>query len=393
MTYMKTIQQAQVKSKNVLIRIDADVPMAKEWTDGNTREIIDDGRLRASIPTIKFLLEKGAQKITIMGHADQPEGIDFNYSLWPVANRLAELLGFEQRFFKPQLNFPIDEKIIIYENMRFDPREEKNDPTLAQDLAKGQDIFVQDAFATAHRAHASTVGVAKLLPSYAGMSVQKEVENLKEILASPKEGFTIIIGGKKAEDKLPMIENLFDKAENFLVGGIVGSTFLAAKGVNLGKSLVEKEILAQAKEILEKFEKNNKNILLPVDLLLSKSVEKPLEIKHESIESLGDVADYFVVDIGVETAANFIYTINNSSTIFWNGNMGVSEVEEFRKSTWKIAEAIANSNSRKYAGGGDTTAFIRKMGIAENFDFVSNAGGATLEFLAGKTLSGLEVLE
>jgi len=390
---MKTLQQAQVKSKNVLIRIDADVPMAKEWTDGNTREIIDDGRLRASIPTIKFLLEKGAQKITIMGHADQPEGIDFNYSLWPVANRLAELLGFEQRFFKPQLNFPIDEKIIIYENMRFDPREEKNDPTLAQDLAKGQDIFVQDAFATAHRAHASTVGVAKLLPSYAGMSVQKEVENLKEILASPKEGFTIIIGGKKAEDKLPMIENLFDKAENFLVGGIVGSTFLAAKGVNLGKSLVEKEILAQAKEILEKFEKNNKNILLPVDLLLSKSVEKPLEIKHESIESLGDVADYFAVDIGVETAANFIYTINNSSTIFWNGNMGVSEVEEFRKSTWKIAEAIANSNSRKYAGGGDTTAFIRKMGIAENFDFVSNAGGATLEFLAGKTLSGLEVLE
>lgn len=390
---MKTIQEAQIEGKNVLLRIDADVPMAKGWTDGNTREIIDDGRLRASIPTIQFLLEKGAQKITIMGHADQPEGIDFNYSLWPVANRISSLLGYKNEFFKPQINYALDERIIIYENMRFDPREEKNDPTLAQELAKNQDIFVQDAFATAHRAHASTFGVAKLLPSYAGMSVQKEVENLKKILASPKGGFTIIIGGEKVEDKLPVIENLFDKAENFLIGGVVGSTFLAAKGIKLGKSLVEKEILSEAKKILEKFEKNNRKILLPVDLLLSKSVEKPIKTKHESIEDLKDIADYFAVDIGVETAANFIYTINHSSAIFWNGNMGVSEVEEFRKSTWKIAEAIANSNSRKYAGGGDTTAFIRKMGIAENFDFISNAGGATLEYLAGKTLPGLEVLE
>jgi len=390
---MKKVQEAKVEGKNVLIRIDTDVPMQKEWTDGNTREIVDDGRLRASIPTIKFLLEKGAQKITIMGHADQPEGIDFNYSLWPVATRISSLLGYKNEFFKPQINYCLDEKIVIYENMRFDPREEKNDPSLAQELAKNNDLFVQDAFATAHRAHASTVGVAKILPSFAGMSVQKEVEGLRQILASPKNGFTIIIGGKKVEDKLPMIENLFERCENFLIGGVVASTFLAAKGVNLGKSLVEKEILSQAKEILEKFEKNNKNILLPVDLLLSKSVEKPIETKHESIENLTGLADYFAVDIGVETAANFIYTINNSSTIFWNGNMGVSEVEEFRKSTWKIAEAIANSNSRKYAGGGDTTAFIRKMGIAENFDFVSNAGGATLEFLAGKTLPGLEVLE
>jgi len=390
---MRTIQEAQIEGKNVLMRIDTDVPMAKEWTDGNTREIIDDERLRASIPTIKYLLEKGAQKICIMGHLDQPKDLDFNYSLWPVANRLSALLGFQNQFFKPQMNYPLDEKIIIYENMRFDHREEKNDPSLAQELAKNQDLFVQDAFATCHRAHASTVGVTKLLPSYAGMSVQKEVENLKKILASPKEGFTIIIGGEKVEDKLPVIENLFDKAENFLIGGVVGSTFLAAKGIKLGKSLVEKEILSEAKKILEKFEKNNRKILLPVDLLLSKSVEKPIETKHESVENLTDIADYFAVDIGVETAANFIYTINNSSTIFWNGNMGVSEVEEFRKSTWKIAEAIANSNSRKYAGGGDTTAFIRKMGIAENFDFVSNAGGATLEFLAGKLLPGLEVLE
>lgn len=391
---MKKIQEAQIEDKNILVRIDTDVPMAKEWTDGNTREILDDERLRASIPTIRYLLEKGAKKITIMGHADQPKGVDFNYSLWPIANRLAELLGFEQRYFKPQINFPVDERIIIYENMRFDPREEKNDPTLAQDLAKNQDFFVQDAFASCHRAHASTVGVAKLLPSYAGMAIQKEVENLSQIIASPAEGCTIIIGGKKTQDKLPMIENLMDKAENFLIGGVVGNTFLAAKGYNLGKSLIEGDVLEEAREILQKFAQNPaKKLLLPVDLIFSRSLEKAEDIRHENLEDISALDDFFAVDIGAETTANFLVVIKNSRTIFWNGNLGVSEVDEFRKNTWKIAEAIANSKSQKYAGGGDTSSFIRQVGLGNNFDFISNGGGATLEFLAGKPLPGLEVLE
>ena len=384
----------KIKDKNVLLRIDTDVPMAKEWTDGNTREIVDDERLRASIPTIKYLLEKGAQKITIIGHAGQPEGVDFNYSLWPVANRISSLLGYKTQFFKPQINYCLDEKIIIYENMRFDPREEKNDPNLAKDLVKDQDLFVQDAFATCHRAHASTFGVAKLLPSYAGMAVQREVENLSRVIASPAEGCTIIIGGKKTEDKLPMIENLIDKAENFLIGGVVANTFLTAKGLNLGKSLVETAVLDRAREIIKKFEESpDKKFLLPVDLLFSKSLEKPEEIRQESVDYLDKIDNYYAVDIGIETLSNFLVVIKNSNTIFWNGNMGVSEVEEFQKSTWKIAEAIANSTARKYAAGGDTSSFIRKVGLENNFDFMSNAGGATLEFLAGKTLPGLEVLE
>ena len=391
---MKKIQEAQIEGKNVLVRIDTDVPMAKEWTDGNTREIVDDERLRASIPTIKYLIEKGAKKISIMGHVGQQKGVDFNYSLWPVANHLAELLGFEKRFFKPQINFPIDERIIIFENIRFDPREENNDPTLAQELAKDQAFFVQDAFATCHRAHASTVGVAKLLPSYAGMAVQKEVENLSKVLETPAEGYTIIIGGKKTADKLPVIENLLNKAENFLIGGVVANTFLAAQGFNLGKSLVETESLGEAKKVLDKFANNPaKQLLLPVDLVFSRSTKEPLELKHENLEDLKNNNDYFAVDLGAETTANFLVTIKKSRAIFWNGNMGISEVEEFKKSTWRIAEAIANSDGQKFAGGGDTSSFIRKVGLENNFNFLSNGGGATLKFLTGVKLPGLEVLE
>jgi len=391
---MKKVQEAQIEGKNVLVRIDTDVPMEKQWTDGNTREILDDERLRASIPTIKYLLEKGAQKITIMGHVGQPKGVDLNFSLWPIANQLSTLLGYKTEFFKPQINYSLDAKIILYENMRFDPQEEANDPGLAQELAKNQNFFVQDAFATCHRAHASTVGVAKLLPSYAGMAVQKEVENLSRVIASPAEGCTIIIGGKKTEDKLPMIENLIDKAENFLIGGVVGNTFLAAKGYNLGKSLIEIDVLEEAREILQKFAQNPaKKLLLPVDLIFSRSLEKAEDIRHENLEDVSNVGDFFAVDIGAETTANFLVTIKNSKTIFWNGNLGVSEVEEFRKNTWHIAEAIANSRAKKYAGGGDTSSFIRQVGLANNFNFISNGGGATLEFLAGKPLPGLEVLK
>ncbi len=391
---MKKIQEAQIEGRNILVRIDTDVPMAKEWTDGQTREILDDERLRASIPTIRYLLEKDAKKIAIMGHVGQPKGVDLNFSLWPIANQLSVLLGYKTEFFKPQLNYCLDEKIIIYENMRFDPREEKNDPGLAQDLAKNQDFFVQDAFASCHRAHASTVGVAKLLPSYAGMAVQKEVENLSQVIASPAEGCTIIIGGKKTEDKLPMIANLLGKAENFLIGGVVANTFLAAKGYNLGKSLIETEVLSKAREILQKFASNpSKKLLMPVDLIFSRSKDMPVDLRHENIEDLNNIDDFFAVDIGAETTANFLVTIKNSRTIFWNGNLGVSEVEEFRKNTWKIAEAIANSRAQKYAGGGDTSSFIRQVGLENNFDFISNGGGATLEFLAGKPLPGLEVLE
>ncbi|MCL5407389.1 MAG: phosphoglycerate kinase [Patescibacteria group bacterium] len=370
---MKNIQDIQVNNKNVLARIDADVPIE----DG---VVLDDKRLQASVPTLKYLLENGA-KVTIIGHIGRPKGKEITeLKIRPVEDKLIELLG-------THLNWQ------ILENLRFNAGEEENDPEFAKLLVTGQDLFVQDAFAVCHRAHASTVGIAKLLPTYAGLSVQREVGGLQKILKSPKEGFTIIIGGKKAEDKLPVITNLFEKAENFLIGGVVANTFLAAKGVKLGKSLIESQVLGQAKEILAKFEHDpKKKLLLPVDLVFSKSIEEPLELRYENIADLNHLDNYFACDLGEETTANFVVAIKNSKTIFWNGNMGISEVEKFRKSTWRVAEAIANNDGQKYAGGGDTTSFIRQLGLAENFDFLSIGGGATLEFLSGKTLPGLEVL-
>jgi len=371
---MKKVQEAKIKDKNVLVRIDADVPIVNGFID-------DDTRLKASIPTLKYLLEGGA-RATIIGHIGRPKGKeDPNLKIRPIEDKLIEFLGTHNNWQ-------------ILENLRFNKGEEENDPEFAKQLIVGQDVFIQDAFATCHRAHASTVGVAKLLPSYAGMSVFREVEGLSKILDSPKEGFLIIIGGRKAEDKLPVIENLFDKAESFIIGGVVASTFLAGKGCDLGKSLIEKEVLPDTKKILAKFSQDaSKKLLLPKDLLFSRSIEKPIDAQELDIGAADKMADLMGVDIGAETISNYKFEIKNAKTIFWNGNMGVSEVPEFARGTWTIAEAIGNAEAKIYAGGGDTAAFIRKVGLGDNFDFISNAGGATLEYMAGKKLPGLEVLE
>lgn len=371
---MKKIQSTQVNDKNVLVRIDADVPIK----DG---VVTDDHRLRASVPTLKHLLENGA-KLTIIGHVGRPKGKEVpELKIRPVEDKLIELLGTHNNWQ-------------ILENLRFNKGEEENDPEFVKMLTTGQDLFVQDAFADCHRAHASIIGVAKLLPSYAGMSVQHEVEGLKEILASPEEGFTIIIGGRKAEDKLPVIDNLLEKAQNFIIGGVVASTFLAGRGIKLGKSLIEEEVLSDTKKILQKFKNNpSKKLLLPTDLLFSRSVEKPVDIQEINVASAAEIGDLMGVDVGAETIANYKYEIKKAKTIFWNGNMGVSEVPAFSKGTWTIAEAIGNADAKKYAGGGDTSAFIHRVGLSDNFDFISNAGGATLEYMAGKKLPGLEVLE
>ena len=384
---MKKIQEAQVKDKNILVRLDLDVAFESEWTNGNTPQIVDDERLKASIPTIKFLLENDVAKITLIGHLDRPKGIDFQRSLWPVANRIAELLGYKSQFSKPQQTYDIDGKIIIFDNLRFNPGEEKNDREFAQELAQGQDIFVQDAFATCHRNHASMVGVAKFLPSYAGFSVQKEAQNLSKILHSPKEGFTIIIGGKKAIDKLPVIENLLDKAEHFLIGGVVANTFLASQGYNLGETLIENEIFQKGRAIIK-----SGKLSLPKDLLFSKSLKNSNEFRIFPLDQLGEISDSFAVDIGPATITSYKEIIKSSQTIFWNGNLGISEIEAFSQGTQEIAEAIISSGAHKYAGGGDTTAFIRQHQLEKAFDFISTGGGAALEFLAGGELPGLKVL-
>jgi len=387
---MKKIQEAQIEGKNVLVRIDMDIAIETKWTDGNTGQIVDDGRLRASIPTIKFLLEKGAAKIYIIGHLDRPRGIDFKHSLFPIANRLSGLLGFPQRFCKPEQLYELNEKIIIFENLRFNPGEEKNNPEFAKELAQDKDLFVQDAFATCHRSHASTVGIKNILPSYIGLSVQKEVENLTKLVG--ENDLTIIIGGRKAKDKLPVIENLASKTRVFLIGGVVANTFLKVSGYDVGKSLVETEIVEKTKEI---FESQKNKIKLPVDVVISKSFAHPEAQKVLNVTELnkGLMTDFYIVDIGPETIKIFKNEIFEAQTIFINGNLGVSEVPEFSPGTREIAQAIVDAKAQKYAGGGDTTSFIRKNHLEDKFDFLSNGGGATLEFLAGKKLPGLEALK
>lgn len=323
---MKKIQDTEIKDKNVLVRIDADVPIV----DG---VVLDDERLQASIPTLKYLIENGA-KVTIIGHIGRPKGKELpELKMLPVEDKLIELLGTHQNWQ-------------ILENLRFNAGEEKNDPEFVAHLVAGQDLFVQDAFATCHRNHASTVGVAKLLPTYAGMSVQKEIEELTKLLQNPPRPFVLIVGGAKVEDKKPVIDNLLNKVDQVLVGGVVANEFQK-----------EKENLSE-------------KIILPID-------------GRPSIEGL---------DIGPKTIENFKEIISRAKTIFWAGTMGKYEDPQYALGSEEIAEAIVVSGAKKYAGGGDTTSFIRQNNLQDKFDFLSTGGGATLEFLAGKTLPGLEVL-
>lgn len=323
---MKIIDKTNLNNKNVLVRIDADVPI-------EAGVVTDDERLKASIPTLKYLLENGA-KVTIIGHIDRPGGQEVeDLKMRPVEDKLIELLGTHQNWQ-------------ILENLRFNPGEEKNDPEFVKQLVAGQDIFVQDAFATCHRAHASTLGVAELLPSYAGLSLQKEVENLSKLLENPARPFVIIIGGAKIEDKEPVITGLLDKADKILVGGRV------------------------ANELQKEKEQLSPKIILPVD-------------GRPELEGL---------DIGPKTIEIFKKEITDAKTIFWAGPMGKCEDPEYCPGTKEIAQAIASSAAQKYVGGGDTATFIRKIGLSDKFDFISTGGGATLEYLSGKKLPGLEVL-
>ncbi len=365
---LQDLRTANSKGKNVLLRIDTDVPI-------ENGKVTDDERLKASIPTIKHLLADSA-KVTIIGHIGRPKGeVVESLRMRPVEERLEELLGTHNSWQ-------------ILENLRFDPREEANDPSFVQELTKDQEVFVQDAFAACHRSHASTFGVAQILPSYAGLSVQKEVDNLTTLLQA--EDMTIIIGGKKAEDKLPVISSLFQKTENVLTGGVVANTFLVKKGFNLGRSLVEEEVFQEAEDIVAQFDKSEKTIFLPQDLVLSRSVEKQIGMKVLSIDDMNEeIKDYFAVDIGPQTIQKYKKMIVQAKVIFFNGNMGVSEVGEFSTGTMEIARAIIESQAKKYAGGGDTAKFLRDNNMADKFDYISNGGGATLDFLAGKNLPGL----
>lgn len=381
---LRTLDQLDLQGKTVLLRTDYNVPIK----DG---VVHDDFRIRASLPTIKYLLEKQC-RIIIVSHLGRPEGKPSEeFSLRPTAKRLTDLLRQKITFAKTidaakQLNDPI----IILENLRFDPREEANDPGLAKELASLADVFVDDAFANVHRNHASMTGVAKLLPGAIGLLVQQEVDTLSDVMQKPKKPFLAVVGGAKVADKIDLIEQLLVKANTLLVGGAMANTFLASQGINIGASVYEAEELAQAKKLLAKARRNNVRVILPSDVVVAKKIEAGAESRTINLSDLA--TDDIIVDIGPRTIKAGLDTIKDGGTVLWNGPLGVDEIPEFAKGTLRLARGIIVSKAHSVIGGGDTADVLDKAGLHQKFSFVSTGGGAALELLAGKELPALAAL-
>lgn len=389
----KTVRDIDFKNKRALVRVDFNVPMK----DG---KITDDFRIKSSLKTIEYLLEKGA-KVVLMSHLGRPKGqYNKEFSLKAVANRLEELLGRKVVFF--DLETPtsdetvaaskdFDGSILLLQNTRFNAGEEKNDAEFAKELAKHGDVFVNDAFGTAHRAHSSNVGVSQLMPAVAGFLVEDEIKYIKENLDNPKHPFVAILGGAKVSDKIGVIENLIKKVDKIIIGGAMANTFLKAKGYCMGKSLVEDDKIELAKELLENANKNNVEILLPVDLVLTNDLDNSDVIKMVDLDA--DKADLMAVDIGDKTIQLFKDAIKEAKLVIWNGPMGVFENKNFSKGTFEIAKAVAESDAISIIGGGDSSLAVKLSGYEDKVTHVSTGGGASLEMMEGKELPGISALQ
>ena len=388
-----SIDEVQVRGKKVLVRVDFNVPL-----DDN-RQITDDTRIKAALPTINYLRDQGA-KIILVSHLGRPKGkVNPQYSLAPVAVRLSELLGKEVIMAKDCIGQQVEEEInrlgegdvALLENVRFYEEEEKNNPDFARKLAALADIYVNDAFGTAHRAHASTEGGTKYLPAYAGFLMKKEIDVMSKALENPTRPFTALIGGAKVSDKISVIENLLKKVDTLIIGGGMANTFLKAQGLEIGKSLVEEDKIDLAREILDKAKNNGLEILLPTDVVVSK------EFKADSPSRVVQVSaiepDDYALDIGPQSCELFAAKVIASQTVIWNGPMGVFEMEQFARGTEKIAQAMAQCRGTTIVGGGDSVAAIKKMGVEDNLTHISTGGGASLEFLEGKVLPGVAALK
>jgi len=386
-----TIKDIDLKGKTVLMRADFNVPQDASLS------ITDDTRIRATLPTIKYILTNGAAKLVLMSHLGRPDGKAVaKYSLAPVAKRLAELLGQPVKFIPECVGGTVKkevtaakEKVVLLENLRFHSEEEANDPAFAKQLAELGDIFVNDAFGTAHRAHASTEGVTHYLKSAAGFLLGKEIEYLGNAVANPARPFIVILGGAKVSDKIAVIENLLPKCDSIIIGGGMAYTFLKAQGKSIGKSKLEQDKLELAKEILRKAGELNKEILLPVDNLIVESIDVSAksEICGENIPE-GKMA----VDIGPQTVKLFNAKLAGAKTIVWNGPLGIFEMEPFSKGTQAVAEFISKLDAVTIIGGGDTAAAVAKFGLESKMTHISTGGGASLEFLEGKKLPGVAAL-
>jgi 3-phosphoglycerate kinase len=388
---MRYVDEFDLKGKRIFIRSDLNVPL------DNSQNIMDDTRIIESLPTIKYCIEKGGIVI-VASHLGRPKGRDERYSLKPVSKRLRELLGKDIIMGNDCIGKEIENiisnmksgDIILLENLRFYEEEKKNDDEFSKRLSKLCDIYINDAFGTLHRAHSSTCGMAKFVPIIgAGFLVKKEIEYLERLMENPQKPFVIILGGAKVSDKLGVIENLFNNADIFLIGGGMAYTFLKAKGIKIGDSICEKEKLEEAKRILKMAEDRNKGFVLPIDHLIAK--DKSENADYKIVKDIPDGWKGF--DIGSETIKIFIREIKKAKTILWNGPLGLFEIDTFGKGTLSIGEAIASSQGTTIVGGGDTVAALSKYGLKDRITHVSTGGGATLEFLEGKNLPGILALE
>lgn len=389
---MKKVQDIKdLKGKKVLLRVDFNVPTK----DGKVK---DDSRIKASLETINFLTKAGAS-VVIVSHLGRPEGKpNREFSLFQTVPALAGLLGQKVRFLSacvgPEKEATVaaleEGEVVVLENLRFHEQEEANEQKFAESLAKGFDIYVNDAFSASHRAHASIAGVTKFLPAYAGLNFQKEVESLAKLIKEPKKPFVMVSGGAKISDKIEILKNLIKKVDVLIVGGGMANTFLLAEGYEVGKSLVEEDFLESAEEITREADTLGAEVMLPDDVAVAKKVAEKTPAKAKNLEEI-EKSD-IIVDIGPKSIAKFSEPLKFAGTIFWNGPVGISEYKNFSKGTEAIAKIISESKAYSVIGGGDTLGAVKDYGNVK-FDFVSTAGGATLEYLANGTLPGLEALE
>jgi phosphoglycerate kinase len=394
MAAFRTLDDAQVHSKRVLVRVDLNVPM-------ENGRVADDTRIRAVVPTIREIANKGGKAI-LLAHFGRPKGRDETQSLKPVVPALSKLLGVKVAFAPDSIG-PDAEKaiaamkpgdVLLLENTRFHAGEEKNLPAFVAELAKVGDLYVNDAFSAAHRAHASTEGLAHKLPAFAGRAMQAEIEALTKALEAPARPLAALVGGAKISTKIALLGNLLAKVDFLLIGGGMANTFLAAQGKEVGKSICEKDMLATAREILAKAKSAGRELVLPVDAVVAKTFEAFAPSRVVPVDAVA--ADDLILDIGPRSIEHFVAMLARAKTLVWNGPMGGFEQEPFDTGTIELAEAAAELTAAgrlvSIAGGGDTVAALHKAGAAERITYVSTAGGAFLEWLEGKPLPGVEAL-
>ena len=388
----KTMKDLQLEGKRVFCRVDFNVPMEEG-------AITDDTRIRAAIPTIEYLIEKGA-KVILASHLGRPKGaVHEDLRLTAAGERLAELLGKAvsklDASVGPEVKDAVEAMengdVVLLENVRFHAGEEANDATLAKQFAELADVFVNDAFGAAHRAHASTAGIAEHIPAVSGLLLEKELDVLGKALSTPERPFTAIIGGAKVADKIGVIDHLLDKVDHLIIGGGLSYTFLKAQGHEVGKSLLEEDKMDLALSFIKKAEENNVKLHLPIDVVVADDFSPDANTKVVPVDAIP--SDWEGLDIGPETAKDFADAILNSKLVIWNGPMGVFEMDAFANGTKQVAEAMAKTAGYTVIGGGDSAAAVEKFGLGDKMDHISTGGGASLEFMEGKALPGVTALD